>query len=82
MARLILNCDYKMKKRCIVSKAEKMQSTCFFFLLARIGKTEETKREVHETNTNTSHPFLCMIEMARANFFEARTAHSPEPLAQ
>ena len=61
MARLILNYDYKMKKRCIVSKAEKMQSTCFFFLLARIDRTEKTKRAVHETNTNTSHPFMCMV---------------------
>ena len=36
-----------MKKRCVVSKAEKMQIACFF-LLARIDRTEGTKRALHE----------------------------------
>ena len=32
-----------------------------FFLLARIDRTEETKQALHKRDTNTRHPFLCMV---------------------
>ena len=32
-----------------------------FFLLARFDKTEETKRVLHEIDTDPRHPFLCMV---------------------
>ena len=39
-----------------------MQSTCFFFYsLARIDKTEETKRALHEGDVDSRHSFLCMV---------------------
>ena len=39
-----------------------MQSACSFFCsLARINRTEETKRALHERYTDTRHPFLCMV---------------------
>ena len=56
---------YKMKKRCVVLKPMKMQCACcfffFFYSLARIDRTEETKRALHERYTDTRHPFLYMV---------------------
>ena len=48
-----------MKKRCVVLKAEKMQSACFFSTLLLVSI--EQKRALRERDTNTRHPFLSMV---------------------
>ena len=57
LSRTFTFTNYKMKKRCVVLIAEKMQSA---FFLARIDRIEETKRTLHERDTVTRQPFLCM----------------------
>ena len=54
--------DYKLQNeetmRCFKSKENAKR---VLFLLARIDRTEEAKRALHERYTDTRHPFLCMV---------------------
>ena len=45
--------------RCFKSKENAKR--VLFSLLARIDRTGETKRALHEKHTDTRHPFLCMV---------------------
>ena len=48
-----------MKKRCDVLKARKRKARAFFFYsLARIDRTEETKRALHERYRHTAPVFV------------------------